>query len=110
VVNAIKYTPSDGHVRVTLTEGPTTITWQVVDDGIGLSSEEQLKIFGKFFRSQRPEARLTKGTGLGLALTKALVDRLGGSIHVQSEVNRGSVFTVQLPRRSLKSQLPGLKS
>ena len=85
-------------MRVTLSGNPATVTWQVIDDGIGLSPDEQTKLFTKFFRSQRPEARLIKGTGLGLALTKALVERLGGTIEVESAVDRGSTFTVRLPR------------
>ena len=100
LANAIKYTPPEGHVRVTLSESPMTATWQVIDDGIGLSPDEQTKLFTKFFRSQRPEARLIKGTGLGLALTKALVERLGGTIEVESAVDRGSTFTVRLPREA----------
>ena len=98
LANAVKYTPPGGKVRVTLTDEPTAVTWQVIDTGIGLSPEEQDRLFTKFFRSQRPEARLIKGTGLGLALTKALVDRLDGSITVQSTVDQGSTFTVRLPR------------
>jgi signal transduction histidine kinase len=98
VANAVKYTPSGGKVRVTLADEPSAVTWQVIDTGIGLSPEEQAKLFTKFFRSQRPEARLIKGTGLGLALTKALIDRLDGSIAVESAVDQGSTFTVRLPR------------
>jgi signal transduction histidine kinase len=99
VANAIKYTPPKGHIRVSLYDSWDTVTWQVADDGIGLSAEEQDRLFTKFFRSQRPEARLIKGTGLGLALTKALVERLGGAITVESTVDRGSTFTVELPRQ-----------
>jgi signal transduction histidine kinase len=98
VANAIKYTPANGHIRVELLGEAEAVVWKVVDDGIGLSPDEQAKLFGKFFRSQRPEARLTKGTGLGLALTKALIERLGGSIEVRSAVDQGSTFTVRLPR------------
>jgi signal transduction histidine kinase len=85
-------------VRVELTADPDRATWRVIDTGIGLSPEEQAKLFTRFFRSQRPEARLIKGTGLGLALTRALVERLGGGIEVESDVDQGSVFTVHIPR------------
>jgi signal transduction histidine kinase len=95
--NAIKYTPK-GKVTVALSASPTQVIWRVGDTGIGLSPEEQLKVFTRFFRSQRPEARLTKGTGLGLALSKALVERLGGTIRVQSTVDKGSTFTIEIPR------------
>jgi signal transduction histidine kinase len=100
ISNAIKYTPHGGHICVRLSDGPATITWQVSDDGIGLSAEEQSRLFTRFFRSRRPEARLIKGTGLGLTLTRALVERLGGSIEVESAVDQGSTFTVHLPRQS----------
>lgn len=96
--NAIKYTPPNGKVTVTLSASPARLTWQVSDTGIGLSPDEQGKVFTRFFRSRRPEARLIKGTGLGLALTKALLERLGGTIRVQSAVDRGSTFTIEIPR------------
>jgi signal transduction histidine kinase len=98
VANAVKYTPPGGKIRVSLVEAPDELTWHVADTGIGLSLDEQSKLFTKFFRSARPEARLIKGTGLGLALTKALVDRLEGTISVESEVDKGSTFTLRLPR------------
>lgn len=98
VANAIKYTPPNGRVRVELRADRHEVIWQVRDSGIGLSPDEQRRLFTKFFRSQRPEARLIKGTGLGLALTKALVDRLGGTIEVESRIDQGSTFTVRLPR------------
>ena len=98
VANAIKYTPPNGSVQVELAADQHELTWRVRDSGIGLSPDEQRRLFTKFFRSQRPEARLIKGTGLGLALTKALVDRLGGTIEVESVMDQGSTFTVRLPR------------
>lgn len=100
VANAIKYTPAGGSITVRLEESPDEVVWHVEDTGIGLSPDEQARLFTKFFRSARPEARLIKGTGLGLALTKQLVDRMGGSIAVQGEVDHGSTFTVRLPRRA----------
>ncbi|MCC7105522.1 MAG: PAS domain-containing protein [Chloroflexi bacterium] len=98
IANAIKYTPTGGHVTVRVQTMPEDITWQVEDTGIGLSEEELPCLFTKFFRSARPEARLIKGTGLGLALTKELVERMGGTVSVQSELDVGSTFTVRLPR------------
>jgi signal transduction histidine kinase len=99
VANAVKYTPPDGSIKVVLSAEPGWIVWQVVDSGIGLSEEEQQKLFTRFFRSERPEARQTRGTGLGLALSKELLERLEGSIEVQSTVDQGSTFTVRVPRR-----------
>lgn len=99
VANGIKYTRQGGHVALTLSDEPDAVTWRVTDDGIGLTPDELSKLFTRFFRSQRPEARLIKGTGLGLALTKALVEQLDGTIEVQSALDQGSTFTVRLPRR-----------
>jgi signal transduction histidine kinase len=57
-----------------------------------------VRLFTRFFQSQRPEARQIKGTGLGLALTRALIEHLNGRITVESSLNQGSTFTVELPR------------
>ena len=67
------------------------------DTGYGMPPEEQAKLFSKFFRSSRPEIRKERGTGLGLALTKQMVEKIGGRIAVESAVGRGSTFTVTLP-------------
>ncbi|MBI3972240.1 MAG: PAS domain-containing protein [Chloroflexi bacterium] len=69
----------------------------VVDTGIGMSPEEQSRLFTKFFRSGRPEVRQERGTGLGLVLTKQLMEKLGGTISVRSAIGEGSAFTVTLP-------------
>ena len=71
----------------------------VADTGYGLSAEEQAQLFTRFFRSQRPEVRREPGTGLGLAFTRQMVERIGGTIAVQSEAGAGSTFTVTLPLR-----------
>jgi PAS domain S-box-containing protein len=69
----------------------------VTDTGIGLTDEERARLFTKFFRGGRPEVRRERGTGLGLALTRQMVERLGGAISVQSAPLAGSTFTVTLP-------------
>ncbi|MGH2370625.1 MAG: sensor histidine kinase, partial [Chloroflexota bacterium] len=69
----------------------------VTDTGYGMSAEEQARLFTKFFRSGRAEVRRERGTGLGLALSKQMVERLGGTIEVQSALGAGSTFTVALP-------------
>ena len=100
VSNAIKYTPPEGRVNVEIQSEPGWVAWRISDTGIGLSPDEQLRLFTRFFRSERPEARLTKGTGLGLALTRELVERLKGTIEVESAIDRGSTFTVRLPNQA----------
>jgi two-component system, NarL family, sensor histidine kinase BarA len=95
--NAIKYTPPGGRVMVTARAAGEGIEIAVADTGIGLTEEEQRLLFQRFFRSARPEARQERGTGLGLALVRESLRRLGGDIRVQSEVGQGSTFTVTIP-------------
>ena len=95
--NAIKYTPDDGRVRVRLGRDGQELLLEVADNGIGMSPDDQARLFTKFFRSGSEEVRAVRGTGLGLALTKTMVDRLSGRIDVWSELGQGSRFSVRLP-------------
>jgi signal transduction histidine kinase len=99
VSNAVKYTPEGGDIRVWAESGlrPHTIVLGVRDTGIGLSDEDQARLFTKFFRSSDPLVQRERGTGLGLALTHALVTRIGGTITVESEQGRGTTFRLTLP-------------
>lgn len=122
--NAVKYTPDTGEIEVTVCvrppadgpertqdarsdgrqgidggDGPRCAPWveiAVTDTGYGISDEDQARLFTRFFRSGRPEVRMERGTGLGLALTKSMVERLGGRIEVRSALGEGSTFTVSL--------------
>ncbi len=76
---------------------PASIEIAISDTGYGMSEEELAQLFNKFFRSGRPEIRKERGTGLGLALVKRMVERLGGTIRVESTLGKGSTFTVLLP-------------
>ncbi|MGH2709317.1 MAG: sensor histidine kinase, partial [Actinomycetota bacterium] len=96
VSNAIKYTPH-GEVSISaasIGEGAEVV---VRDTGIGLTAEEQERLFAKFFRGSHPVVAEAGGTGLGLVIVKALVERHRGSIQVESEAGRGSRFRVVLP-------------
>jgi PAS domain S-box-containing protein len=104
--NAIKYTPSGGSVRVTVERRDGGVEIAVADSGIGISDDEQARLFERFFRSSRPEARQERGTGLGLALAQESVRRLGGEITVTSQVGEGSTFSVWLPPLGPSSGLP----
>jgi signal transduction histidine kinase len=68
----------------------------VIDSGIGISAEDQLRIFERFYRVDRGRSRHMGGVGLGLSIVKQLVDHLGGAIEVSSQVGRGSTFSVVL--------------
>lgn len=100
--NAVKYTPDGGHVTLTVQELPqharktAYYRFVVSDDGYGMSPEYVQKIFSAFTREEDSVTNKIQGTGLGMAITKNLVDLMGGSIQVKSEKGRGSVFTVDL--------------
>jgi two-component system phosphate regulon sensor histidine kinase PhoR len=96
--NAVKYTPAGGRVtfRVNVTDGQLELS--VEDTGVGIAPDELAKVFDKFFRSQDPRVQQETGTGLGLALAQEVVRLHGGQITVESELNKGSTFTVVLPR------------
>jgi two-component system, OmpR family, phosphate regulon sensor histidine kinase PhoR len=96
VDNALQYTPR-GRVRVTLSEQNGLITSQVVDTGIGISTEEVARIFQEFYRSESARTLVPFGTGLGLAIVDQIVKIYRGSIQVDSTLGQGSTFTVCLP-------------
>jgi heterodisulfide reductase subunit C len=98
VSNAIKYTSSGGTVQVRVgREDNATAFVEVMDTGIGVSADNVSRIFDKFFRVRDRQTAEIVGTGLGLTIVKALVDAHSGEIKVDSEVGRGSTFTVLLP-------------
>lgn len=97
VENALHYT-SKGKVSVQLTETTKDVVLRVSDTGVGIPVEDQEKIFNRFYRVDKNRSRQTGGTGLGLSIAKQLVDNHGGKIHLESEWERGSTFTVVLPK------------
>lgn len=103
--NAIKFTPPGGRVMLRLRRDPHTLTLQVEDTGIGISESQQPLLFEKFQQLESARQRQYQGTGLGLALTKQLVDLHGGSISVTSKIGMGSIFTVRLPLQRLTHPL-----
>jgi PAS domain S-box-containing protein len=97
VDNAVKYTPSGGDVRVGLDVKDNRATIRVSDTGIGIAREDQVRLFEKFHRIRRRETADVKGTGLGLALVKSIIERHEGRVWVESVLNEGSTFFVELP-------------
>ncbi|MCX7597231.1 MAG: ATP-binding protein, partial [Fischerella sp.] len=97
LTNAIKFTPEGGNVTLRLWVEDDTAVFQVEDTGIGIPSEQLPLLFEKFHQLDTPYRRRYEGTGLGLALTKQLVELHRGRIEVESTVGVGSVFTVWLP-------------
>ncbi len=102
VDNAIKYTPSGGEVSVGMEvdEARGEVIIHVHDTGIGIAPEDQLRLFEKFYRIRRRETGNVPGTGLGLALVRSIIERHGGRVWVESELNKGSTFYIALPLRT----------
>ncbi len=97
VENAVKYTPDGGTVTVTVDADHQNAYFTVKDTGIGISPEEQTKIFNRFYRVDKTRDRETGGTGLGLAITHSTVMMHNGSIKVVSAEGEGAAFIVRLP-------------
>ncbi|HEU5454361.1 MAG TPA: HAMP domain-containing sensor histidine kinase [Nocardioides sp.] len=97
VSNAIKYTPPGRSITVTLDRMGDRVLLSCEDEGIGISPADQDQLFSEFFRSANPEAYSQPGTGLGLAIVQRIVHRHDGRITVDSELGKGSTFTVDLP-------------
>ena len=97
VENAVKYTPEGGEVTVTVDADHQNAFFTVKDTGIGISPEEQPKIFNRFYRVDKTRDRETGGTGLGLAITHSTVMMHNGSIKVVSAEGEGATFVVRLP-------------
>ena len=97
VSNAVKYTPAGGRIEVDLSVTHDRVELVVVDTGIGISVRDRNHVFSRFFRTRHAAQRSIQGIGLGLSITKAIVDSHGGRIEVESEEGRGSTFRVRLP-------------
>ena len=98
VSNAIKYTPDDGQVQITLRLKLDGIVIKVSDTGWGIPKYSQDQIFSKFFRAENITKRETSGTGLGLYLVKGLAEALGGNISFNSREGKGTDFYISVPR------------
>ncbi|MCH5206125.1 MAG: response regulator [Oscillospiraceae bacterium] len=109
--NAVKYTPDGGHITLTVQELPqhtkhiARFRFVVADNGYGMSKEYQHKIFQTFTREEDSVTNKIQGTGLGMAITKNLVDLMGGTIQVKSKKGKGSIFIVELSLHTSKQDV-----
>jgi two-component system phosphate regulon sensor histidine kinase PhoR len=100
VHNAIKFTPAGGSIQLRVSQGTDTTTIEVQDTGVGIPPVEQIRLFERFYKSDK--ARRSEGTGLGLAIAKHIVQAHGGTIAVESTVGEGSTFRIVLPNKRIK--------
>ena len=97
VGNAIKYGRPGGSLTVTARADAGKIVIEVADSGIGIRPESLPRLFEEFFREKRSETRDIEGNGLGLAIVKRTVERVGGSVEVESVLGEGTTFRLRLP-------------
>jgi two-component system phosphate regulon sensor histidine kinase PhoR len=98
LANAIKFNKPGGEVRVsTAVNGNHQVSIVISDTGVGIPSQDLPRIFERFYRIDKARSRQVGGTGLGLSIVKHVVERMNGAIEVESQLGRGSVFTLRLP-------------
>ncbi|MDO8885393.1 response regulator [Candidatus Oleimmundimicrobium sp.] len=97
ISNAIKYTPTGGTIKIGTKRNDSRVEIYVTDTGIGVSPEDQKNLFTKFFRVDNSLTREIGGTGLGLSICKKIIELHGGKIWVDSELGKGSTFTLSIP-------------
>jgi signal transduction histidine kinase len=95
--NALRYTPAGGRVRVRVGPAEGRARLSVADTGIGIPSRDLPRVFERFYRVDRARSRETGGTGLGLAIARHVAEQHGGTIEAESELGRGTTFTLTLP-------------
>jgi two-component system phosphate regulon sensor histidine kinase PhoR len=96
--NSIKFTPEGGNINIILSKNEKFIFFSIEDNGIGMTDENRLHIFERFYMADKSRNRSMGGNGLGLAIVKKIVDMQDGKIEVDSKVGRGTVFRIILPR------------
>src|SRR5205814_9277747 len=97
VENAIRYTPPPGEIQVAVRRRGDHAELAVVDTGIGIAPAHQARVFERFYRVDPARTRSLGGSGLGLAIVRQIADAHGGKVRLESEIGRGSAFTVEIP-------------
>ena len=95
--NAVKYTQKGGQAHLTMDTNEDKVRFTVIDTGIGIPEEAIEQLFTEFFRAENARKITEYGTGLGLAIVKRVVDEHKGEVSVESELGKGSKFSVSLP-------------
>jgi signal transduction histidine kinase len=105
--NALKFTPAGGRIIVSVSDRDSDVEFSIADTGFGMRMEDIPKIFEKFQQLGRTYGPGIKGTGLGLSIVKSLVELHGGTITVESEVDKGSVFRFTIPKEIKENSVKG---
>lgn len=108
--NAIKFTPIAGRVTVTVSSDDDMVTVRLTDTGMGIPANELDQLFARFFRASTATRAAVPGVGLGLTITKAIIDAHGGQLDVESEVGVGTTFIVRLPKATADALVPATAS
>jgi len=95
--NAIKYGRKDGEIIVLVSKEENYVSIEIKDNGIGISKKDQMKIFDRFYRTQKDDRHNVKGHGLGLSYTKEIIEAHNGSITVKSDIGMGTTFKILMP-------------
>jgi len=96
--NAVKYTPENGKITVSLTDLSGAVVFDIIDSGIGISPDDLPHIYDRSFRSQDPRVRDQAGSGLGLAIASEIIHLHGGEVEVESEPGEGTHFSIRFPK------------
>lgn len=99
--NAIKYTPEEGRVEVHVKDLVNKFNIEIKDNGIGIDKDDIDRLFERFYRVEKDRSKKVEGTGLGLAIVKHIVISLNGEIKVKSELNKGTSFIINIPKKLL---------
>ncbi len=98
LLNSLKYSPKGGEIsmQMTLDKRNQRLNFSVKDEGIGMTSDEQSKIFDRFYRAKNKNTENISGLGLGLSICKDVIEALNGTITCESKYNEGSIFTISM--------------
>ena len=103
--NAVKFTDAGGMIRLQAESRDGDVLFSVSDTGIGISPLDQQRLFQPFVQVESSSSRRFGGTGLGLSLSRQFVERMGGTLTLESALGKGSTFTVMLPRQLTAEQM-----
>lgn len=98
ITNSIKFTDNYGDISISLSEDIDKVIVKIQDSGIGISNKDQIHIFERFYKADKSRERTTAGSGLGLSIVKKIVKMHNGTIYVESEIGKGTIFFVELPK------------